>query len=75
MGINMPNFNSPTFRLFAMPSFAEGIGSLFDFFGDSHIYNRNTTPEEADYLALRSDVKAICQDLRNAYEEEIAKDQ
>jgi len=59
---------SPTFDLFAMPSFLEGIGSVIDLGGKSHQYNESQTPEEADRKALLSDWNAITIDFKNAFQ-------
>jgi len=58
--------NSPTFRLFALPSFIEGAGSVIDIFGSFDNYNHDDTPEEADLNALRSDWRAIGLDFEKA---------
>lgn len=50
--------------LYARPSFMEGVARLFDLGGTLNEYNRSTTPEEADLLALRSDWEALGQDFR-----------
>ena len=58
--------NDQSTRLFAIPDFAQGVGSLFDVFGTLNQYNNAESPEEADYEALRSDWQAIGDDLRQA---------
>lgn len=49
--------------LFAIPSFAEGIGSLIDFGDTLTNYNSMPSPEIADAVALRSDWAAVGDDL------------
>jgi hypothetical protein len=55
---------SETFILLSPPTFIEGVGSLMDITGSTHIYNQSSSPTEADRKALESDVKAIGQDFR-----------
>ena len=57
---------SPTFRLFALPSFFKGIGSVIDLRGSFHIYHYNKSDEEADVESLRADWRAVGNDLRSA---------
>ncbi|MEW6238823.1 MAG: hypothetical protein AB1656_25850 [Candidatus Omnitrophota bacterium] len=59
---------SPTFDLFAIPSFLEGIGSVIDLGGNFHYYNENRTPEEADMKALLSDWNAIGIEFNKAFQ-------
>lgn len=60
--------HSPTFRLFALPSVLQGIGSILDLGGVVHRYATSPSGAEADSLAIRSDWEAIGQDLRRAVE-------
>ena len=53
-----------TARLFARPSFAEGVARVIDIGGTLNIYNRDVTEQEADAKALSSDWWAIGDDLR-----------
>ncbi len=65
-----------TFRLFARPSFAEGLSRLFDFSGSMQAYNRNKTANEADVRALTADwimVGKGMQEAMNQCEKEIAQ--
>ena len=55
---------SPTFRLFARPSFIEGMARVLDLGATLQTYNKSETPEEADYLALLSDWTATGNDLK-----------
>jgi len=57
---------SGTFRLFARPSFLEGIARLVDLGGTLQIYNGNRTPQEADWLSLQSDWHMVGHDIREA---------
>jgi hypothetical protein len=50
--------------LFARPSFLEGVARIFDLGGTLNEYNRSAMPEEADFVALRSDWEAIGMDFR-----------
>ena len=61
---------TPTFRLFSMPSYAEGFGSIINLGGYDHFYNFNDSPEEADFYALLSDWKAIGMDIEEALKHE-----
>lgn len=64
-----------TYRLFARPSFAEGLSRLFDFGGALQMYNRSKTGSEADCQALWADWVMVGRDIQtamNKYEEEIA---
>lgn len=60
---------SPTFDLFALPSWAEGAGSIIDMAGSFHNYNDSPTPSEADAKALRSDWEAVGMDFLTAINE------
>lgn len=53
---------SPTFRLFAVPSFLTGLAMAVDFGQSMPQYNENTRPERADYLALLADARAVAGD-------------
>lgn len=53
-------------HLFAMPSFITGIARILDPFGTLNTYNTSSSGEEADYDALRSDWKAVGDDIRYA---------
>ena len=52
--------------LFARPSFIAGLGATIDLGGTMEIFNESPSPEEADFLALRSDWRAVGQDIQNA---------
>lgn len=52
--------------LFAHPSFAEGVGRIFDFGGTLTMFNTSSTPREADRIALGEDWRAVGADLRAA---------
>jgi hypothetical protein len=60
--------NNSTFLL-ARPSFLEGIGRILDFAGTLNEYNSSLTPEQADYLAIRSDWRQIGSDISRAIQE------
>jgi hypothetical protein len=55
--------------LYAVPSFAEGVGRLLDFGCTTDIYNTSKTPEDADFNALRSDWRALACDMGIAFDE------
>ncbi len=55
-------------RLFANPSFVEGMSRTFDFLGNQDIYNEDLTPEEADCKALFSDWASVGDHLISAVE-------
>ena len=46
-------------RLFANPSLVEGIGRVFDLFGNNDVYNENLTPQEVDNQAIYSDWASV----------------
>ena len=56
------------FRLYARPSFLEGVARLFDFNGHLNQYNTSRTEEEADHKAIESDWETVGDDLRTAIE-------
>jgi hypothetical protein len=53
--------------LFARPSMLEGIGRNMDFFGSMNTYNYARHGEEADTIALASDLLAVYKDFYKAY--------
>lgn len=53
-----------SFRLYARPSFWEGIARVLDVGGALNEYNYSTSPEEADHRALASDWEMVGRDLR-----------
>jgi hypothetical protein len=53
--------------LFARPSIIEGIGRNMDFFGSMNSYNYSSNGEEADKIAIASDLLAIYKDFYKAY--------
>lgn len=54
------------FRLFARPSFLEGVARVFDKGGMLNKYNSSQTQAEADYKAIASDWNTLGKDLRKA---------
>lgn len=58
------------FKLYARPTFLEGMARVLDLSGSLTVYNFSETPEEADIRALRSDWEAIGKDLQRAIENE-----
>ncbi len=65
------------YRLFAEPSFLEGISSVLDIHGELHkTYNTSKTGHEADKNSLQNDWRAVGDDLKSSiskYEQELAK--
>lgn len=59
--------------LCARPSFAEGLSRILDFAGSLNEYNRSTTAEQADYLAMLADWRLIGMDIARALDEQRAK--
>ena len=55
-----------TFRLFAVPSFLEGMIRVADIAGTLNVYNESETEEKADSFALQSDWLAVGDDIRIA---------
>jgi len=63
-------------KLFAEPSFIEGIGSVLDISGILHKdYNSSSTELEADAKALQNDWRAVGKDIAvsiSKHEQELA---
>jgi hypothetical protein len=64
--MNAPSRQHHSFRLFARPTFLEGVARVFDFANVLQNYRHDTTEHEADTNALRSDWIAVGDDLRHA---------
>ena len=45
------------------PSFLNGMATVMNLGGSSFEYNISTTPDEADFIALRNDSKMIGKDI------------
>ena len=54
---------SPSFRLYARPSFAEGVARLLDVSNALNTYNSSASNEEASARAFRADLEAIGRDF------------
>jgi len=52
--------------LYAPPSFVEGMARIFDFSDVLTEYNTSPTPRQANAAALRSDWRAVGEDMRAA---------
>lgn len=52
--------------LYANPSFHEGMSRVVDFGDTLTEYNRSLTSEQADFLALIADWRAIGKDMQKA---------
>jgi hypothetical protein len=55
--------------LFAQPSFASGVGSTIDLWGQMAEYNTSATPAEADSNAIFADWAVVGQDISSAAEQ------
>lgn len=55
--------NTFTFRLFARPSFWEGMARVLDLGATLQSYNLNRTGEEADFAALSGDWNMVGRDI------------
>ncbi len=64
----MGEFNSlsPTFRLFSMPSFWDGMAMALDFAHTMPEFNTDATPEIADARAIAADWRAVGAELSGA---------
>ena len=58
--------NNYTDLLFARPSLLEGAARTLDMGSTFSQYNALPSPEQADFVALRSDWEAVGADLRQA---------
>ena len=61
--IQMGEIFKRTARLFARPSFEEGVARVMDLGATLNIYNIDETPEEADAKAIYSDWAAVGDDI------------
>ena len=57
-------------RLFAEPSFVEGMARVLDIGATLQVYNTSLTGREADVKALKNDWRAVGDDLKAAIEHE-----
>lgn len=72
---HMKNIYSSS-RLFAEPSFLEGMSRMLDLGATLQDYNISETEQEADTKALRSDWRAVGEDLKFSiknYEQKLTK--
>lgn len=60
------NLKRNTFRLYANPSFWEGMARLVDCEGLLNQYNYSSSDDEADFKAIRSDWENVGLDLLTA---------
>ncbi len=56
-----------TFFLFAVPNFVGGVARAIDLGNTLTVYNNSLTEEEADENAIRSDWKAVGDDLFDSF--------
>ncbi len=59
----LPKYSYSTL-LFAEPSFLSGMASILDVGGMLKGFNSSLSPQQADYLALLADHRAIQEDIR-----------
>jgi hypothetical protein len=62
-------------KLYARPSFIEGMARNIDIFDTLREYNESPTEAEADVTALKNDWRAVGDDLRSSistYEQQLA---
>jgi hypothetical protein len=64
--MNASSLHNHSFRLFARPSFLEGVARIFDFANVLPRYRYERTEHAADANALTSDWMAVGDDLRHA---------
>ena len=57
------------FSLYARLSLLRGMARLTDFAGLMNTYDISDNPEEADYLAMLADWKAVDMDMRAAFKQ------
>ncbi len=60
---------TPSYFLFARPSFWGGLAQVLDLGDTMFEYNVSLTPEQADYFAMKADWLAVGMDLRHALAE------
>ena len=63
-------------RLYAQPSFIEGMARNLDILNTLRAYNESPTEAEADIDALKNDWRAVGHDLRSSisiYEQQLAR--
>jgi len=57
------------FKLYAQPTFCEGVARLLDFTGLLNKYNYSNSEEQADIRAMRSDWENVGIDIKIAMEQ------
>jgi len=68
--------NSLNFRLYALPSFWEGVARIVDLGGTLNEYNYSDHPHQANFRAIQSDWEEVGADIIIAigeFEEELEK--
>ncbi len=60
---------SPSYFLFARPSFWAGFGQVLDLGNTMFVFNESVNGEQADFFATRADWLAVGLDLRHAIAE------
>jgi hypothetical protein len=61
--MHAPSRQFHSFRLFARPTFIEGVARVFDFANALQRYRSDKTEHEADTNALSSDWRAVGDDI------------
>jgi hypothetical protein len=61
--------NTKTFRLFARPSFVEGMARVLDLGSTLNTYNYSKSAESADRIAIADDWMMVGVDMREALKE------
>lgn len=67
------NIDSPTFRLYPVPSFIDGMAMALDYSGTMPEFTHDKNPSEADAKAIASDWAAVANDFTNAIRRIIAR--
>lgn len=57
--------------LYANPSWLSGFARTLDLWAQFDQYNSSLTPEQADWLALMGDMRAVSNDVWTAWDESI----
>ena len=60
------NISFEGFKLYAEPTFWEGVSRLIDFSGSLNEYNYSASPEHADFMAIKSDWESVGFDIIEA---------
>jgi hypothetical protein len=58
------NSNSVTDFLFTTPNFLSGAGTVINLGGSFYDFNKSSTPDMADMLAIKTDFNIVGNDLK-----------